>query len=200
MHALAPVLVTAPSETAVSRAELKRHLVIEHDEDDLLLDAALAGALAMVDVPDGRLGRALVTQRWQFRWDAFPDAETEWRLRWMPVVTDPAPVLTYLDANGASQPLATTVWRIDTDDEGPVITLKDGQDWPETAEAPDAVRLEISLGYGAAASVPAGIRAAILMAAADLYRFRDSGAATAAASDVVDRWLMPYRRPWGWAC
>src|SRR5690606_35307910 len=67
------VLITAPTAAVVTMGEAKRHLRVDHDDDDALIGGMIAGVVEHLD-PAGKgwLGRALQPQTWELRLDAFP--------------------------------------------------------------------------------------------------------------------------------
>lgn len=61
---MTPVLVTAPVATAISLAEAKAHLRIDHADDDAMIEALIAAATAHLDGWRGVLGRCIMSQTW----------------------------------------------------------------------------------------------------------------------------------------
>jgi uncharacterized phiE125 gp8 family phage protein len=95
--------------------------------------------------------RALITQTLDLYLDSFPFWE----------VTLPRPTLqsvtsiTYVDDNGVTQTLDTSLYLVDTTTEPARITPAFGEVWPTTRWQTNAVRIRYAAGYGAtAASVP----------------------------------------------
>jgi uncharacterized phiE125 gp8 family phage protein len=95
--------------------------------------------------------RALITQTLDLYLDAFPGWE----------ITLPKPKLqsvtsiTYVDDNGVTQTLDTSLYLVDTTTEPARITPAFGEVWPTTRWQTNAVRIRYVAGYGAtAASVP----------------------------------------------
>lgn len=79
----APVLVAGPSEPLVSLDDLKAHLRVGFDDEDTLITALGAAAVAHFDGWHGILGRAIMPQTWSQEFDgwgvhklAFPDVST----------------------------------------------------------------------------------------------------------------------------
>lgn len=62
---LAPVRITPPSTLPVSLAEAKAHLRVDHDDDDVVIEAYIAAAVDHLDGWTGILGRCLVEQTWR---------------------------------------------------------------------------------------------------------------------------------------
>lgn len=64
-----PVLVTAPSARVVSLPDMKLHLRIDHDDEDSMIDALEAAAVAYLDGWRGVMGRAIMPQTWSQEFD-----------------------------------------------------------------------------------------------------------------------------------
>lgn len=62
-----PVLITPPAE-AVTLSDMKAHLRVDHDEDDVLISGLIDGATAHMDGWRGVLGRAIMPQTWAQEW------------------------------------------------------------------------------------------------------------------------------------
>lgn len=72
--------------------------------------------------------------------------------------------ITYLDTDGNSQTLATSVYGVDTNRKPATVYLKYGQSWPDVYDQWDAVTVTYVAGYGSTGDdVPAAARSAILM-------------------------------------
>lgn len=188
-----PVRVTAPASTPVSLEETKAHLRIDHDDDDTLIEALIAAATEHLDGYSGILGRALISQEWRQDFDWFC-----WRLR-LPFPDVSSPEVEYDPPTGAATAFADVVLR--QDHIGPYLDLNPNAAWPSTTGYPASIRVTFTAGYGATAdTVPAPIRAAILLIVGDLYANRETaftGTGTSIAipmSMTVDRLLAPYRR------
>ena len=78
---MTPVLVTPPTAEIVSLADMREHLRVDHQDDDVLITGLMAGAVAHLDGWRGVLGRAIMPQTWAQEWTcsgpyrlALPDA------------------------------------------------------------------------------------------------------------------------------
>lgn len=195
---LAPVRLAAPAVLPISVAEAKAHLRVEHDEDDAMIGAMLAAAVARLDGWSGILGRCLIEQQWTLPLRRFPSA---------PGIALPFPdvsvaTIGYHPADGSTEtefPSANW-WLVETTASSAIL-LASGASWPATADRPNAVMMTMTVGYGATAEdVPAPIRSAILLMVGDLYRNRETtgqGSATLGTipmSTTVEALLAPYRR------
>ena len=191
-----PVLVSPPGAPPVTLGDVKRHLRIDHADDDGLIGTYIAAAVEHLDALAGILGRCLVSQQWRqdfhrfcHRLDlAFPHVATA--------------AVEYLDADGAA--IATDhEWTLRTDSEEAYLTLARSSVAPSGL---DIIRVTFTAGYGTMPSdgsedpnpVPGPIRSAILLMVGDLYRFRETaeggGIAKVEMSVTADRLLTPYRR------
>ena len=67
--------------------------------------------------------------------------------------------VTYLDADGATQTVAGSVYTLDNADEHgrAWVLLQDGEEWPDVGDYGNAVTVTFVAGYGAAAAVPAAL-------------------------------------------
>ena len=158
-------LVTAPSGDVVNIATLAAHLRIDaRDEDDVLHDLLTEAVTAVEDYTR----RVLLTQTWDQCYDDFDD----------PLVLAVQPVasitsVTYLDSNGASQTLATSVYELGSENGTPVVRRKYDQDWPVTRDHKDVVIVRYVAGYGDPADVPDSLTKAVRIHAAWNHRHRE---------------------------
>ena len=60
-----PLLITPPTSPVVDLTDLRRHLRVDHDEDDLLIVGLERSAVAHLDGWTGILGRCILRQTWQ---------------------------------------------------------------------------------------------------------------------------------------
>lgn len=188
-------LVTPAAEMPVSVIEARQHCRAS-DADDAVLALYLAAAVQSVQ---DATNRALVTETWRLAADAFPAGCLT--LPWAPLlgVTE----VRYWDAAGVDTALASTVYQVETPS-GPTappgrLMLGPSQFWPAVqAGRADAVRITFTAGYGAEAStVPAPLRAAVLLMVGSMYEFREADAARALTENpAVNRLLSPYRVIW----
>lgn len=184
------VVVVMPSEPVVTVEEAKRHLRIDDDEQDELIEGYIAAATAHIDGPDGWLGRAIGEQTLVAHGDLFRE-DPVW-LPYPPVVSIES--IEYQDAHGVWQTLGADAYEL----RGDQLGSSWGSRWPATRGyrgAAETVRVTYRAGY---ATVPAPVRVAILMMVADMYRNpgEAGGAATAqkaAMSTPVEKLLVPFR-------
>jgi uncharacterized phiE125 gp8 family phage protein len=186
-----PQLIAAPSVLPVSLAEVKSHLRIDHGLDDSLLNVYLAAAINYVDGFSGILGRALCTQTWQERYSKWGDL----RLELLPVAS--IAQIAYMPESGAEVTVSAANYTLDWDEFGSFVRFSENYTFPALSTDPEPIRVQYVAGYGASASVPPPIKAAIMILAGHFYH--QTGAPTQSGlSDsvfrLIDLVLVPYKR------
>ena len=184
-------LKTAPTLTPVSVAEAKTHLRIDSSftDDDTyigtLIDVATSAA-------ENYTNLALMEQSWYLDIDAFPDYFNllKGTLRQLTVNS-----ITYSDADNASQTLAASNYFGDGSIKPSRIYFAPDATIPSTYDKPNAVVVDFTLGFGAAAQVPAPIRQAILLMVGTYYETRQtvSDRTYKEIPQSAEFLLMPYR-------
>jgi uncharacterized phiE125 gp8 family phage protein len=180
---------TAPTETPISLDEAKAHLRVLHANDDATITALIAVATEKLDGRRGYLGRALLTQSWEYRLHFFPVCG---------VIEIPLPPLQsvesvkYIDDAGAEQTLATDQYVVDTATHVGQIRLGYGLSWPSTRWEDYAVRIRFTAGFGDAADdVPQPIRQAILLMIGHWYVNRtDVSEANLSETPMASKYLL----------
>ena len=191
-------LITAPAVEPVSLADAQLHLRAPTSGADATLISAYIQAAR--ETVEAHTGRALVTQTWQARLSAFPATGAVYLPR-APLIA--VTTLAIVDAAGAVTTVAADQYQVDAST-GPyaqpgAVLPASGVDWPETrADTLGAVRVTFTAGYGAtAASVPAALRAAILLIVGELYEQREASAEKPTSDTAAIRRLMDPFRIWG---
>lgn len=167
---LRPILISPPVEDVVTLASLKQHLRIDHTDEDVLLEAMLASAIESLDGPAGDLNIAMVTQSWKVHLSCWPDII---RLPLHPVSAITS--IKFRDTNNAQQTWPSSNYTLHSDALGSFIRYGYNVQPPSLyIDRLDNVEVEFVAGYGGADQVPAPLKAAILLLAADLYENRGS--------------------------
>jgi len=159
-------IVTQPASEPVTLEEAKAHLNVTHADEDSLITTLIEAARGRVEA---LLQRAIMSQTWEIAVDCFPS--------WFSLPLGKVTALdsfTYVDAAGATQTVASSVYESDFDDQPARVRLADGQNWPDEGDVINAVRLRYTVGEGDAADVPAAIKQGILLVVGSLYRDRES--------------------------
>jgi uncharacterized phiE125 gp8 family phage protein len=188
---LAPVRTVAPTAPVLTIDEVKAHLRVDHADEDQLIIGLIDAATAHIDGYNGILGRALVTQTWTVDFPTFRN-----RLD-IPLGPIQSATIQYYDSTDVQRTLATSVYAVLSDGLGPYVALRYNQQWPQTYTRDDAVRITFVVGYGAAASVPVAIRAAMLLLIGHWYDNRSTVSVGEAASEMpvsAAALLAPFRR------
>lgn len=191
-------VVTPPAGQPVDVATAKQHMVVEDSDDDALIAIYVDAAQAIVEA---EIGRPLVKQTWRVQYDRFDN--------WIVLPGGPVSAVnsvSYVDESGTTQTMDPSEYQADTRSVPARITppsngaFPTNSYWPWHSVVPGGIAVEYVVGadpgdppnYGA--SVPAPLRAAILLLAADLYSNREAGT-TAPITDnpAVERLIFPYR-------
>lgn len=164
---MAVVVVTPAATEPVTTAEAKAHLVVEHADDDTLIDSYIAAARSFVEVWTGR-------QLVSVTYDLFLDT-------WSRVIEMPRPPLSsvttvkYTDVNGVQQTWTGANYQTDTDTQPGRIMPVEGEVFPNLQAATfNVVEIRFVAGYGAAAAVPERFKLAIKQSVAQWYEYRKS--------------------------
>lgn len=174
-------LVTGPAVEPISVSELKAQQRITHSSEDTLLAIYIAAARRRAEKITGR---ALISQTWRQRLDAFPADEI--KLLKPPVASITS--VAYIDAAGDSQTLDSALYTLDRYTMPGWLYPAEDTTWPETASVVNAVTITMVCGYGAAASdVPDDIRAWLLLTAGFLAANREAMDATGRIAELPGR-------------
>ncbi len=192
-------LVTAPVGEPLTVAEAKLHLKVDvdADDDDALIDTLITAAREFVE---SYTHRFLLTQTWDERRDDFPN----WYdgAIWLPgPPLQGVTSVTYVDPGGVTQTWSASLYLVDAPRGAkaakgrlePVFA----QIYPVTRRQANAVTVRFVAGYGAAAAVPASLKAAMKLLIGHWWLNREAGAIVRASADVlpfgVEALLWPYK-------
>ena len=166
-------LVTAPATEPLSVQDVIDQCQLGEIPDDQRRRVAgyIAGARQLLE---RRLRRQLVTATWKLYLDGFP-AEIRFDDK-LPIKT--ITHIKYYDANGTLTTLTPAATYYQTDlasDARPArIIPAYGTSWPSVrADTLNAVEIQFTCGYGAAADVPATIKNGMLLLIANWYENRE---------------------------
>ena len=199
-------LITPPAGEPVSLQEAKAHLRVDFDDDDGLIQALIAAARQAAETITNR---QLMSARWKLVMDSFPGpslmgvpAGQSFSLPWHAILIHKSPVLNvvsinYLDMAGVLQSMPASNYTVDAACEPARITPVFGQIWPIALPQIGAVSVTFDAGYGAAASVPEGIKSWIKLRVGSLYAHREEVAALSRGRieplPFVDGLLDPFK-------
>ena len=182
------ILLTPPTAEPLSLAEAKAFLRVEHDDDDDVIAALIAGARIQVEA---QTRRALITQTWRLVRDCWPqDGRIEVR---------PAPLRSLTAArvyDRDNNPLELDVDGFVADSAGSQLIFAP---WilPQPTRLGAGIELDVVVGYGnAATDVPEALRHAIRILVAHWYENRGVvavGDTVALLPATVPALIAPYR-------
>lgn len=194
--------ITPPDGYPVTLAEVKAHVRTEEfTDDDAALERLISEETDHLDGWQGILGKALKPQTWELSLDQFPCGAIQIPLGPLIEVTS----VKYDDEDGNEQTVSPSDFVVDTVvDSGWVVPVVDFT-WPRTLDRVNAVRVEFVAGYpdeedtssGAASgatitTVPASIRAAIILRVAARYEKRENDAEP--ENTAAERLQNPHRQ------
>ena len=192
-------VATKPTLEPVTLAEAKLYARIDGDGDDELIVGLLTAAREHVET---KLRRQIMPATLEYTLDQFPIARIteESPLKpWMDLpgrrtvyqrtngIRLPRPPLqsvtsiTYVDPNGATQTLSSTVYMVDKTNEPGVVMLAYNNLWPICRAQPQAVTITYAAGYPGTsdttddmkrAAVPQAVKLAIKMVFRHWYDYR----------------------------
>lgn len=168
---------------SVTIPELKEHLRITWDDEDTALQPYLQGALSYLESFTGRkLSQASRTSYF----DKFCDLEL--------VGDNPTSIVVqYVDADGVTQTLDSSVYALKVHKARPYLTLAYGQSWPSVRAQDAAITVTYQSGY-TASTIPGTLRAAVLIEAATQYEYRENESiVNLKERKAVERLATPYR-------
>ena len=199
-------LITPPAGEPVSLQEAKAHLRVDFDDDDGLIQALIAAARQAAETITNR---QLMSARWKLVMDSFPGPSLmgvptgqPFSLPGHAILIHKSPVLNvvsinYLDMAGVLQSMPASNYTVDAACEPARITPVFGQIWPIALPQIGAVSVTFDAGYGAAASVPEGIKSWIKLRVGSLYAHREEVAALSRGRieplPFVDGLLDPFK-------
>ena len=200
------LLVNPPAEEPVSLAEAKLHLRVDFTDDDALITALITAARTAAETITGR---QLVTARWKLVLDSFPGPSLMGVPAGMPfslpghaILIPKCPIqslvsIQYLDMASTWQVMPATDYTVDPVCEPARITPVFGKIWPITLPQIGAVTVTFDAGYGAASTVPEGLKSWIKLRVGSLYAHREEIALLSRGSieslPFVDGLLDPFR-------
>lgn len=174
-------VTTAASEAVISTSEAKAWLRVEHSEDDAIIAMLVASA---TQTAQNYLSQAFVTQTITETFDTW-DSEMKLTIHPVQAVTG----ITYIDSDGVSQTLSSTIYNVDTYAKRAILTQAYNQTYPSLQTQRNAITVVYTAGYGLATSVPADIKQALLLMIADAYENRQDSVKQlpSASKYILDR-------------
>lgn len=157
--------LTAPTVEPVSLAEVKLHSRIGVDTDDALIAMYITSARQLAEQ---KTGRSLAPRTMARYYDEFPDSI---ELPKGPITSVDS--LKYLNTIGVLTTLSSALYSLDATQLSSWIVPAYGTTWPSTLTTPNAVQIQYQVGYSSV-TIPASIKAWILLMVGTLYENRES--------------------------
>ena len=182
---MAAILIEAPASEPVSLLEAKNYLRVQHDADDALIGAMISAARVQVE---SLTRRALITQTWRIVLDRWPSSG---------VISSPiSPLRTVAAARvrdqiGYVQALDTEIFLANTASSPGLISFDAGR-VTQPAQTIAGIEIDIEVGYGNTADVPAPLVQAIRLLLARAYEYRGDPRSEAIPAGI-DALIAPYR-------
>jgi len=132
-------ITTPPTHLPVSLAEAKRHLRVTDSNSDTVITNMIAAAFRWCELYQGL---SWLYQTITIKLDAFADTMI---LSMPPLIAVDS--ITYVDSNGDTQTLSTSVYDVDTTSSPGRVTLAYDQTWPATRSVHHAVTITAKAGH-----------------------------------------------------
>lgn len=162
------VLVTKPETLPVALTDVKRHLNVDWDDDDSLIEGYIQAAAFQVE---NILNRKLVTQTWKALYESWPGEYFSIPFGKLQSITS----VKYKDTAAAESTLAATEYISDIDSDPGRAVLGYNKLWPTTELYPsNPIAIQFVCGYGGIDDVPYPIKSAIMLLVGDFYAHRES--------------------------
>ena len=174
--------VSAPAASFLTLDEAKRQVFYTGTAQDTHIQSLVDTAVEMLDGPRGLLGRSIITQQWELKLDSFFSPAI--RLPLGPVSAIDSVI--YVDENGSTQTLASSVYTLDESHGVHYLALAYNQQWPNTRRQTASVTITYTAGYGAASAVPDGVKQLAKYVFAEMYYQRQMTRDNFAKDAVVE--------------
>ena len=175
-------LAVAPLEEPITLAEAKAQARVEVSTDDTLITALITAGRELIEE---ETWRALVTQRWDYYPDAWPDGDT---------IALPRPPLRSIvsfesiDQAGVTTAISASDYVVDVASEPGRLRLKGSAIWPSaTLRELNGVHIRFEAGYGAASAVPMRYKQALKLLVGHWYENREAVLASGAIPKELPR-------------
>ena len=160
------ILVTPPAAEPVSLAEAKAHLRVAHADEDQIIGTLIIAARRHAEA---QTGLALVSQQWRHFRDDWPDDGIV-LLPLAPLLSvDEVAVYGDDDVKAVVDPAH---YYMDAASRPPRLLLRGSRVWARPGRIGNGVAVLVTIGFGAAVAVPAGLRQAVLQLVAHWYEHR----------------------------
>jgi uncharacterized phiE125 gp8 family phage protein len=182
--------ITQPSSEPVLLADVKAQLSIA--TADTLVDAIITRRITEArQWAENFMGRTIMPSNWEVVLDQFPQ---EIELFYPPATAIVS--ITYIDTASVTQTMDAADYYLDEDAVPNWVLPAYGEQWPDTLDTANAVRVRYTAGYDDAASVPGQIKEAIMLTIGHWMRYQgavESGLNITRIPNAVECLLTPYK-------
>lgn len=182
-----------PVELIESKADLR----VQHTAEDTLIEGLIAAATDFMDVPNGAINKALITQTWSL---SVRCADRYYRIHLPITPVQSISSITYYDSDNTQQTLDPADFYLHGDEEWCYIEPKPGTTWPAVFDRLDAITVTFVAGFGDdSTAVPNSIRQAMRLLIAHWYQNREAvviGTITAELPLAVQSLISMNRKGW----
>lgn len=187
------LVTTPPSAEPVSLEEAKKHLMVDHPEDDTLITGLITSARQQVE---DFCQRSVIDQTLTVTLDRFPlPSDGTGNRLYLPRPTlIEIDSIEYLDSNGDTQTLDPDDLIIDASDLETALRPGYGTSWPSVRHCASAVEIVYSSGWANAAAVPAAIKTGMMLLIGHWYKNREE--VTAGSTNQLPVAFEALCRPW----
>lgn len=159
-------LVTAPPVEPITLAEAKAHSRIDHEDDDDYISSLIRVAREKIDGRDGYLGRAIVAQTWDWKFERFdrryPEGDLPryrgrdhhqhpwWRIELPLPPLQSVVSVKYLDIDAVEQTISSSLYVVTGSNGWQPARIEPAaanQSWPSVYCQPEAIRIRLNCGY-----------------------------------------------------
>lgn len=159
-----------PVELPVTVTEMKTDLRVQHTSEDSFIESLILAATDYMDVPNGAIGKAIMSQTWALKLCSFG------ALGKVDIPVTPVQSITsiaYFDVDNVAQTLNVSDFYLFGDENSAWIEPKPNVDIPAVYSRPDAITITFLAGFGNdCEDVPNSIRQAIRLLAGHWYENR----------------------------
>jgi len=159
-------VITQPATEPVTNAEADLWMRYTGSLQDNVIDALITAARQSVE---SWINRTLVTTTYEYYLNDLC-ALMEIPTSTVQSITS----ITYIDTNGDTQTLSSTLYGLDNVSVKNSVYLKPEQTFPAVQVQPNAVKITFPAGYGAAADVPDCLKTVIKMRVSELFEHREA--------------------------
>lgn len=165
---MALLTITPPAEEPIDLNLVKTHVRVDGAEEDTLLQGFIAAARASVEA---YTRRCLVARVVEFHRDDLPS-----RIMLPAAPVQSVDAVSIEDGDGVVTSLPEGGWRLLGHLTPAYLVPAAGTYWPSAGSRIEGgVRIQMTVGYGAAQDVPGDLRTALLLYVAHLYQNREGG-------------------------